>query len=71
MIDKQTFPPAHIWDAYAAPGQPLCITGSRNGQPRDDGYSVELYFGKGGKLKGVRVYDGEAEETVAEVGKVK
>lgn len=71
MVDNTSFPPATIWDAYASPGKPLCVSGTKDGHIREDGYTVELYFGEGGKLKGVRVYDLLLEETVAEIGKVK
>jgi hypothetical protein len=53
-----------MWLAHNSPGEPLCICGTKNGTARDDGYSVALYFGKGGKIKGVEVFDGESEGIV-------
>jgi len=61
---------AHVWEAYAAEGTPLCIAGASTTK-HPEGLSVSLYFSKKGRLKGVRVFDGDAEDIVAEVGKVK
>ena len=60
---------AHVWEAYADPGKPLCLSGESTDK-YPEGLSVSLYFSKKGRLKGVTVWDGDAEERVASVGQV-
>ncbi len=63
------FGPAEVWDAYAAEGTPLCVAG-KGTDNHPEGLSVSMYFSAKGRLKGVTVWDGDAEEFVAVVGKV-
>lgn len=60
---------AHVWEAYTTKGEPLCLAG-RATEKHPEGLSVSLYFSKKGRLKGVEVFDGDADEVVATVGKV-
>jgi len=55
---------AEIWEAFSDPGKPLCV-GSGGGR-----FTVDLYFGRKGGLKGVRVFDVIKLNTVAAVGKL-
>lgn len=56
--------PAAIWVAHAEAGKPVCV-GSGGGP-----YTVNLFFSKKGKLRGVQVFDIEKMEDVALVGKL-
>lgn len=60
---------AHVWEAYAVEGEPLCIAG-KSTPKHPDGISVAIYFTRKGRIKGVSVFDGAAEEFLAVVGKV-
>lgn len=57
--------PARAYRANNSVGEPICLYGSGDG-----GYTVQAYFGKKGKLKGVTVWNSETEEFEAVVGKV-
>lgn len=59
---------AHVWEAYAAEGKPLCIAGAST-RKYPEGISVLIYFTRKGRIKGVQVLD-EDDEVVATVGKV-
>ena len=59
----------HLYEAYAAEGAPLCIAG-KSTPKHPDGISVAIYFTRKGRIKGVSVFDGAAEEFLAVVGKV-
>lgn len=64
-----TFMGADIWYAYAAKGKPIAVAG-KGTDKHPEGLSVSIYFSKKGRLKGVTVWDGDAEEFIASVGKV-
>ena len=60
---------AHVWEAFAAPGRPLCLAGKSTAK-HPEGMSVSLFFSKKGRLKGVRVWNGDDEVVEAVVGEV-
>ncbi len=64
----EAFGPLNGYEAYAAPGKPWCVFGPVN---EEDGLGLTVYVGKRGQIKGVVVYNREADcEVKAVVGKV-
>jgi hypothetical protein len=57
----------HVWEAYADEGAPLCLAG-KSTKNHPEGISVSIYFTEEGRIEGVEVWDGDAEEFLAVVG---
>lgn len=60
---------AHVWEAYAVEGEPLCIAGAST-RKHPEGISISIYFTRKGRIKGVLIFDDDKNEVVTTVGKV-